>query len=84
VNYVKSAPTKSEIIAALNLLGITPIALMRTGNTLFNEAGLAKSTAPDTLIKAMATHPILIEHPVVFHNGKAAVGRPPEAVLVIL
>ena len=36
------------------------------------------------LVDAMANHPILIERPVVFANGKAAIGRPPEAVLSIL
>ncbi|HET9820116.1 MAG TPA: ArsC/Spx/MgsR family protein, partial [Rhodanobacteraceae bacterium] len=36
------------------------------------------------LIDAMATHPVLIERPIVFTNGKAAIGRPPEAVLAIL
>jgi len=38
----------------------------------------------DRVIAAMAAHPILIERPVVFANGKAALGRPPEAVLDIL
>ncbi|MCX7101676.1 MAG: hypothetical protein NTX38_09365 [Methylobacter sp.] len=37
-----------------------------------------------TLITAMITHPILIERPIVLANGKAAIGRPPEAVLAIL
>ncbi|MDE2497561.1 MAG: arsenate reductase (glutaredoxin), partial [Xanthomonadaceae bacterium] len=36
------------------------------------------------LVDAMAKHPVLIERPIVFANGKAAVGRPPEAVLAIL
>ncbi|MGH8379234.1 MAG: ArsC/Spx/MgsR family protein, partial [Gammaproteobacteria bacterium] len=29
-------------------------------------------------------HPILIQRPVVFANGKARIGRPPESVLEIL
>ena len=32
----------------------------------------------------MAANPILIERPVVFANGKAALGRPPENVLALL
>jgi arsenate reductase len=36
------------------------------------------------LIAAMVMHPILIQRPVVIANGKAAIGRPPEAVLPIL
>jgi arsenate reductase (glutaredoxin) len=36
------------------------------------------------LIDAMTKHPLLIERPIVVANGKAAIGRPPEAVLDIL
>jgi arsenate reductase len=36
------------------------------------------------LIAAMVETPILIERPIVLANGKARIGRPPEAVLEIL
>ncbi|MFK5998827.1 MAG: arsenate reductase (glutaredoxin) [Rhodobacterales bacterium] len=84
VDYVKAPPSKAEITAALNMLGIGAIDLMRTKDARFKEAGLSKADAPDVLINAMLEHPILIERPVVIHNGKAALGRPPEAVLDIL
>ncbi|MCA9153444.1 MAG: hypothetical protein KDA38_01595 [Planctomycetales bacterium] len=32
----------------------------------------------------MATHPEIIERPIVVSGGKARLGRPPEAVLEIL
>jgi arsenate reductase len=32
----------------------------------------------------MATHPRLIERPIVVKDGRAALGRPPESVLEIL
>ena len=35
----------------------------------------------DRLISAMAANPALIERPVVLHEGRAALGRPPESVL---
>ena len=38
----------------------------------------------EQLIGAMVAHPILIERPIVFANGKAAIGRPPENVLAVL
>jgi arsenate reductase len=84
VDYQNTPPTKPEILAVLNLLDIEPIALMRTGDKRFAEAGLSKTDTMDVLIDAMVEHPILIERPVVIHNGKAALGRPPEAVLDIL
>lgn len=82
--YLQDSPTEAEIRDTLDLLGVEPIGLMRTGEKAFREADLTKSTDTETLIKAMATHPILIERPVVFANGRAALGRPPEAVLGIL
>ncbi|HTQ78536.1 MAG TPA: ArsC/Spx/MgsR family protein, partial [Thermoanaerobaculia bacterium] len=36
------------------------------------------------IVQALARHPILIERPIVFAADKAALGRPPEAVLQIL
>jgi arsenate reductase-like glutaredoxin family protein len=38
----------------------------------------------EQLIDAMVTNPKLIERPIVFANGRAALGRPPENVLAIL
>ena len=34
--------------------------------------------------EVMAANPKLIERPIVVYNGKAAIGRPPEAVLALL
>jgi arsenate reductase len=38
----------------------------------------------EQVIAAMVEHPVLIERPIVVANKKAALGRPPEAVLKIL
>lgn len=81
--YQDNAPTEAEIRAALALLNIPASALIRTGEAIYKELGL-KTADEDTLIKAMADHPKLIERPVVINNDKAALGRPPESVLDIL
>lgn len=82
--YLEDAPTEPELRAALDLLGIEAIDLVRTKEKEFKAPGLTKDTDPGALIAAMAGTPKLIERPVVFANGKAALGRPPEAVLDIL
>ena len=84
VDYVSAAPSKSEIINVLKLLNIDAAQLMRTGDVRFKEAGLSKTDPTEALIDAMVAQPILIERPVVLHNGKASIGRPPESVLDIL
>ncbi|MEL7256385.1 MAG: arsenate reductase (glutaredoxin) [Pseudomonadota bacterium] len=82
--YLQDAPTAEEIAAALQALDMPAAKLMRRGEAVFKELGLAKETDEAALVAAMAANPILIERPVVFANGKAALGRPPEAVLDIL
>lgn len=83
LKYVEIAPSEGELREALLLLGITAADLIRTGESVYKELGL-KGQDEDALIAAMVAHPILIERPVVFANGKAALGRPPEAVKTIL
>ena len=58
---------------------------MRKGEAEYREQGLAdESLSEEQLIAAMVATPRLIERPIVLHNGKAAIGRPPESVLEIL
>lgn len=79
--YLEDAPSADDIRAARDLLGIKAIDMMRPKEAAFKEMGLAKTDDDETLIAAMATNPKLIERPIVFANGKAALGRPPESVL---
>ncbi|MAQ82190.1 MAG: arsenate reductase (glutaredoxin) [Maritimibacter sp.] len=82
--YLDDAPSADEIRAALDLLGVPAIMLVRTKEAEFKAQGLTKDADDATLIAAMAATPKLIERPVVFAKGRAALGRPPEAVLEIL
>lgn len=83
VEYQKTAPSKAEIREVLSLLGAKPIDLIRSGEAIFKELGLSKTSTDEALITAMASHPILIERPVVLFGQKAALGRPPESVLLL-
>lgn len=82
--YLEDAPSEAEIRAALAALGLKPIEAMRTKEAEFGAMGLSKDSDDAELIRAMAAVPKLIERPVVFKDGKARLGRPPEAVLDIL
>lgn len=79
--YQQDAPSEAEIRAALKALGLPAVALMRRGDALFRDLGLTPDMDDDRLVAAMAAHPPLIERPVVLHGTRAALGRPPEAVL---
>jgi arsenate reductase (glutaredoxin) len=69
----------------LSQLGITARQLLRTGEDIYKELQLDDiSLRSDVLIEAMVRHPQLIERPIVVADGKAVIGRPPEAVQSIL
>lgn len=85
VNYLETPPSSDELTVLLDMLGMTPRDLMRKGEPEYAELGLDDPSLDDTaLLTAMANHPRLIERPIVVANGKAVIGRPPEAVLSIL
>ncbi|MCX7068834.1 MAG: arsenate reductase (glutaredoxin) [Methylococcales bacterium] len=85
IEYLKSPPSAEQLDALLQLLAIEPRELMRKKEPEYQENNLDDETLDrQSLIKAMIKHPILIERPIVLANGKAAIGRPPEAVLAIL
>lgn len=84
VEYIKTPPSVTEILQTLVKLGISAHDLMRKGETVYKENGFSAGTSDKVLVNAMHDHPILIERPIVFSGEKAAIGRPPEAVLDIL
>lgn len=85
VEYLKTPPDAKTLSSILDKLGIEPRALMRhkeapyKANKLDNDKLTRKQ-----LIDAMVANPVLIERPIVLSGAKAAIGRPPEAVLDIL
>jgi arsenate reductase len=85
IEYLKTAPSKTELTSVLGLLGLEPRDLMRKGEAVYKELNLKDTSLSDEqLVTAMIDNPILIERPIVLANGKAAIGRPPESVLSIL
>ena len=85
VEYLDTPPDAAKLGEILDLLGLEPHQLMRRKEAAYGELGLDDTDLTrDALIAAMVEHPILIERPIVLANGKAALGRPPEAVLEIL
>jgi arsenate reductase (glutaredoxin) len=85
VEYLKDPPNAEVLSDLLSRLGLEPRALMRSKEAEYAELGLDDpALSRESLITAMVAHPRLIERPIVVTNGKAALGRPPQAVLEIL
>lgn len=84
IRYLDTPPTVEELKAVIDKLGVSPRDVMRVNETPYKDLNLKDITDDGALIDAMAQNPILIERPIVVNGDKAAVGRPPEAVLEIL
>ena len=83
--YLKDAPGEHELAAVVSVLRLNPRDIMRKGEAVYKQLGLSDAGLSDAeLIAVMSQHPILIERPIVLADGKAVIGRPPEAVLTIL
>lgn len=83
--YLEQPPTAVELKQVLSKLGISARALLRKGEDAYKELNLAdESLSEKALIKAMVTHPKLIERPIAITQDQAVVGRPPENVLTLL
>ncbi|MCU1448567.1 MAG: Arsenate reductase [Acidimicrobiales bacterium] len=79
--YLDSAPSRPELERVMGLLGIDdPRQMMRTGESVYKELGLA-SAERDELLDAMVANPMLIERPIVIRGDKAVIARPPEKLL---
>jgi len=85
VEYLSDTPDAATLDALLKMLKLEPRDLMRRKEAPYKDLGLDDpGLSRAALIAAMTRHPILIERPIVVKGAKAALGRPPEAVLEIL
>ena len=85
VEYLKQPLNASQLKRLLKMLQLEPRELMRKKESEYKDLNLADTKlSQESLINAMAEHPILMERPIVVVGSKAALGRPPENVLAIL
>lgn len=85
IEYLKEPPTVDELTKILKKLKLEPQDLLRKKEKEYKALGLHEGRhSREELIQAMVEHPVLIERPIVVNGARAALGRPPEAVLKIL
>ena len=84
IKYLEDVPSEKELTEIINLLGITPIQLIRKTEKIWKEEFKGKELSDTQIIKAMIENPKLIERPIVINNNKAVIGRPPEDILSII
>ncbi|MEY2404110.1 MAG: hypothetical protein QOD38_1661 [Acidimicrobiaceae bacterium] len=85
-SYIDKPPTAKELDRVLTALGKEPWEIARMGEDVAMELGLkAMPHDRQQWIDVMVANPILIERPIlVTSDGRAALGRPPEALKDLL
>ena len=85
IEYLKTPPSRDELVEILAMLDMKPRELMRSHEAEYKDNHLDdEAISEEALIDAMIRFPILIERPIVINNGKAIIGRPPVNVKTIL
>ncbi len=85
IEYLKTPPSREELVDLINRMGIRVRDLLRRKGTPYDELKLDDpALRDDQLIDAMMAHPILINRPVVVTEKGVKLCRPSEAVLEIL
>lgn len=85
IEYLKSPPNAGELDGLLKRLDLEPRDVMRKGEQVYKELGLAKQDLSRAeAIRIMVENPILIERPIVVKGKQAVLGRPPENVDALL
>jgi arsenate reductase (glutaredoxin) len=84
--YLDEPPSADELGALCTALGKDPWEIARMGEDAAKTLNLAELPHEQGLwLEAMSAHPILIERPIlVTADGRALVGRPPEAIEALL
>jgi len=84
-DYLKQPPSKAEVETLIDMVGGDPAQLIRDGEAEFKALKKKKADLSRAdIVKAIAAHPVLLQRPIVVSGKRAAIGRPPEAVLPLL
>lgn len=85
IEYMSQPPDADELSEVLELLGLEPRELMRSGERVYSELGLGQlQISRSEEIGIMIANPQLIERPIVVDGRRAVLGRPPANVRDLL
>ena len=84
VKYLDKVPLEEDLAEIINLLGISPIQLVRKTEKSWKENYKGTNMSDANIISAMIENPKLIERPIVINKEKAVIGRPSENINTII
>lgn len=81
---LEEPPTAAELSALLAALGLPARAVARREEDEYQALRLSDRTPEAELLEALATHPRILERPILVAGARAVLARPPERVLELL
>jgi arsenate reductase len=85
IEYLKTPPTRDELVDLIGRMRISVRDLLRQKGTPYDELGLGDDKwSDDELIDFMVEHPILINRPIVVSDKGVRLCRPSERVMDLL
>ena len=83
--YLQDPPSRAELEQLLDLLKLTPLALIRVNEVVLKAQDINLAGLNDgALIDLCVQYPILIERPILIHQASACIGRPIENLTQLL
>ncbi|MCL4145263.1 UNVERIFIED_CONTAM: hypothetical protein GTU68_032906 [Idotea baltica] len=79
--YLNDNLSKAEVMELRGLLGAPMRDSVRSGEAAYAEAELTANSTDEEFAAAIEAAPILLERPIVVHNGRAAIGRPLQKII---
>ena len=76
VNYLEHPLSVKELKRLLRSADLSPQDALRTKEAAYKSYVADKNLTDNQLTEVMATHPELIQRPIVVHGGKAVLARP--------
>lgn len=85
IHYLETPPSKETLARLCQMMNVKPYEIIRRGEALFKQLELHQNgnRSDDEWLEILASHPQLIERPIVMVGDKAIMGRPPENILKI-
>jgi len=78
INYIEEPLSANELKQLLRRAGLKPQDVLRTKEAAYREHVLGQNLNDEKLLRLMASHPELIQRPIVVRGKKAVLARPVE------
>jgi len=82
--HLVEPPSPDEVRELLRRLGLPAHAVIRQGEDEVQALRLSDRSSEEEIVQAIATHPRILDRPILVQGERAVVARPPERVLELL